>query len=271
MSTTMPPLEIVDYKNILSLARGKTPLWTIGSLIRCNAAGLVNPKGDFLTREGRRKGQRLVEYVTAFQAGLPFSARTINRAHELIGMPWNRIVIDFKKAWFNHEVIFQGAPPKEWGGGHITKRSPDDPQFTWVSDEIRSSGLVDGRTLMKLTPYAVQLDHVGGHEVICMKYISLKNGRPKGVRIQSRYFDYLERAYSGTTWWFNTGRQHGPIIVKNTHGLGWKNKIYALVMPVVAKDWPLPDVAEELNVKVDNDTIQNEFLNLKIGAGEGQG
>lgn len=240
------PLEIIDYQNLLILSRDQYPLWTVVSLDRCEKARLVNAKGDFLTREGRRKAQRLAESVEKLQAGLPLDVRCVDRTSEFVnGMSRDfvRSAHNHTKIWFNDEAIFKGNAPHD---SSLKRVSIEDKQFAWVAKEIRMATETSNRVLTKLHPYAVQIDRLDGMETICLRFSRnglIGTGRVKGLRIQSKYYDFVISSLKEPSFWCNADRLHGPIFIKNTFGSGLGNKIHALimpVMPVVSFDWPLP-------------------------------
>jgi len=246
MPDIITELNAEDYQNLLTMAQGRNPLWNFQSLHKCANVGLVNRKGTFLTREGRRKAQRLLDSVNRLQTGLPLNSRPINRASELSTVSWKRGLWGNKHIWFNGHVLFNGWVPETFFSVRV---DASGPEYAWVDREIKLAIQTKPTQLAKLTPIAVQIDQVGGLEVVCFKLPNTRSFRLRWLRMQTKYFDFINETWKAVTFWCHPHRPQSPIMVKNSFGNGFNNKIQALVLPVTG-NWPVP--------KIDDSRIDTE-------------
>ena len=116
-----------------------------------------------------------------------------------------------------------------------------------------------GRTsLVKLFPAAVQIDQLGHLEVICLKLAFSRGTSTKYLRMQTKYYDFLQNSYKGLSFWACLDNLSKPIIVKNSFGVGLRNKIQALIMPVQG-NWPDPQIdVSQIDTEEENEDVQEE-------------
>jgi len=215
------PLEIEDYQNIFKLLHGKPPLWSLDSLHRCVSGGLVSPDGAILTRRGRQKAEKLARGVDALQTGVPLSSRTADRSH-LIGDvgPWFRgAFADTTVYWTSSCLIHE----HQLDGSHAQRAEvPRNLRHEW-------NGYLNSKAWRKMEPYAVQIDVLGGMELICLRSLFCKSK----FRIRSVYYDWFMQKWQTTTFWFRASQPTPePIIAVKTRSGGIKNNISAIVKPV---------------------------------------
>lgn len=241
VQSAKPELTIQDYQNLLSLLNGTQPLWGVDSLNRCVKAGLVTPTGRFLSFEGQRKAQRIQEVTDTLKRGVPLESRTADRSSEIAADSWYRTYWDVigvssqKHIFWNDHAIFGGKCPVE----SVRVSSDEEPYSTMYS--IVRGGLMC-KSWMKLAPFAVQIDALGGMECICFQpVVRAKNAKPVLLRMQSRYYDYAMQTYSQVTFWYREKSQDGTIfpIAVRTSPTEIKDNYSAFIMPVQGNWEPL--------------------------------
>jgi hypothetical protein len=217
-------LQMSDYISLISLLDGKVPPWDVSSMKRCQNAGLIQNQGHWLTAEGERKARIAKTYVDSLKAGLPLSARMTTREMDLVNEPWYRMELQGVEALVNRAAIIykKGAP--HWMIMHSRRAElPDDSSFRWTI-----IGALKTSNFRKMQPYAVQIDQLGGHELICFYGITKASIK---VRIQSKYYDYITRNCFEHAWWLRNDGEF--LFAKSEHrsGKGLRDGIIAVVRP----------------------------------------
>lgn len=221
-------LEIQDYQDILSLLHNKPPLWSLDSLNRCLSAGLVSPDGSQLLRRGRQKAEKLSRGVDILQTGLPLSARTADRSDQITQMgPWFKGTFAGTNIHWTSSCVVQEHQLD--GSGAIKTEVPSDLRYEW-------HGYLNSKSWRKMEPYAVQIDVLGGMELICLRSLFCRTN----YRIQSVYYDWFTKKWQTATFWFRfSGSSPDPIIAVKNRFHGIKDHIGALINPVQL-DLPFP-------------------------------
>jgi hypothetical protein len=234
-------LTFEDYRNMITLAKQKNPLWDTSSRDHCIAASLVTKDGN-LTPNGKRKALKLDYALDKLQNGCPLNRRAANRADELWLEKWAKVQVPGERYEYavNNHALFMDREGIDLPGAYA-----DESELKGLKTEIDIH--LRTKAWYKLEPFAIQLDQVGGLECVCLRPVTT---RGRIYRIQSKYFDFACRIYAHPTFWYRDPTEvspNPPIAVKyDPQKLGaprirkgLKNGIVALIMPV-AGSWPEP-------------------------------
>lgn len=232
----MSALEASDFAGLLDLLGGREPRWTYDALRRCHENGLVSPNGMTLTGPGISKTTRMSELLNDLQQGVKLDTPRANLAHELSAEEWLRARFGETYITWNARVLLAGDRPEQLTCQRV---QPDDPQLR--SFRLSLLPTLKSDNLVRIQPYAWQKNVLGGLEVICF---ALKVPRKEAqiVRIQTRYYDFIVDRWPDVTWWHLPTKQDSPVIAKAVDPRPLKNRIVALVMPVITSGWAVPRI-----------------------------
>jgi hypothetical protein len=240
-----PPLHFSDLQKLLAVSQGQRPTWGNESKDRCKT--LITPTGNFLTKTGERKVNRIKAILVELRRGIPLHIERANRSDELGDEAWFKTKWDQAHCWFGDSALFSGKPPK---GLEYQALQPDDPKVAKLQREILEA--LDTRSLLKLIPIAVQRNQLDGLEVATLI------GATKQVltaRIQTRYFDWVSTYWADPTWWHYRSDNGTTFVVAqsatgknldeqqgaNAHRYRLSNHVVAIIVPVSNEGWYTPD------------------------------
>ena len=215
---------MADYINLFSLLRGNVPPWEVTSLDRCVKAGYVHQRGLALTADGKRKAQALGRYVRALKSGLPIQARTATRERDLLQERWFSTEMVGVECVMNYASVLYAREIPAW----LTKHSGRLELTEDSSKKLLFAGIIRASQDKKLEPYAVQLDDLGGTEVICFRAVTKPSIK---IRVRSAIYDVIELNYHVHSWWINSDRDMVVVRSESPNGKGIKNGMLAIVKP----------------------------------------